>query len=254
MSNMNFGNITLYYHRHNLFGEAFEIIPAKLKYNDLTFVIEGTMHYIVNKKEYVLNKGDVLFVPTGARRSRKAGYKADYISFNFFSDKPITCFHTHAKQVFDNEIKSLLKYYDTCTANRLNHVNEKCANILNTLLIILFDFYNAPQHSKLVLEIIKYLNDNIQNQVTLKDIENKVFFSPCYFCKKFKTEMNLSVIQYFNTIKVERAKMLICEQTMTLEEIAFHLGFGDYNYFSRVFKKIAKCSPTKFKSQYIIVE
>ncbi len=253
MENMEFGNVSLFYHRHNLFSEVMKIPLCKIAYNELTLVIEGTMDYIINGSEYILNKGDIIFVPKGAKRIRKKGTNADYVSFNFVSDKDITCFKTHAKQAFDNEIKMLLKYYDACIANQLNHVNEKCSNILNALLISLYDFYNAPKHSKLTLDIIKYLKENVRNQLTLKDIESKVFFSPYYFCKKFKKEMGVSVIQYFNKLKIEHAKMLITEQAMSLEEIAFFLGFTDYNYFSRMFKKTTKCTPSKFKNQYLSI-
>ncbi len=248
MDNMDFGKLNLFYHRHNILGEAKKLALVKLTYNELTLVTEGSMTYVIDGTECVLSKGDIIFVPTGAMRYRKKVSKSDFVSFNFYSDKPITCFQFHAKQAIDNEVKTLLKYYDVCTANHLSHVNEKCLNILNSLMISLYEFYNAPKYSKLTLEIIKYLKDNIQEQLTLKDIEKKVFFSPFYFCKKFKNEMGVSIIQYFNTMKIEQAKMLIFENAMSLEEIAFSLGFSDYNYFSRLFKKITKSSPKKFKS------
>ena len=251
MDNIDFGNINLVYYRHNLFSEVGQITFGSIDYNELTLVIDGTMTYVINGKEYVLNKGDALFTPTGSTRIRKNGTSADYVSFNFISDKPITCFNVITKQVFNNEIKMLLKYYDACTANTLSHVKQKCTNILYGLLINLYEFYYAPKYSKITLDIIKILQDNTRQQITLKDIESKVFFSPYYFCKKFKNEMGVSVIQYFNKMKIEQAKMLIAEQAMSLEEIAFYLGFSDYNYFSRLFKKLTKWNPTKYKTQYL---
>ena len=48
--------------------------------------------------------------------------------------------------------------------------------------------------------------------------------------------------------KIEKAKLLIIEDLLSLKEIAKSLGFDDYNYFSRSFKKRSGHPPTRYKS------
>ncbi len=248
---MDFGELTLLYHRHACFRDVLKLPFRKLIYNELTLVIEGTMRYTVDGKDYTFNTGDIVFVKTGSTRIREESSSCNYVSFNFYSEKPINCFEIQSRKAIDNEIKALLKYYDVCTTNHLNHIDKKCTDILTLLLLCLYEFYNSPKYSKITFQIIQYLKNNIQKQITLHDIKEQVFFSPYYFCKKFKKETGLSIIQYFNTMKIEQAKTLIFEDVLPLEQIALQLGFSDYNYFSRLFKKVAKCSPTQFKSQYL---
>lgn len=63
----------------------------------------------------------------------------------------------------------------------------------------------------------------------------------------FKKETGFSIIEYFNKLKIEEAKKLIVERADSLTEIALKLGFEDYNYFSRLFKKHTGYSPKQYQ-------
>ena len=64
--------------------------------------------------------------------------------------------------------------------------------------------------------------------------------------KHKKETTGYSVIEFFNKIKVDRAKELIIEGDKKIKEVAQVLGFTDEFYFSRIFKKIEGTSPSKF--------
>ncbi len=48
-------------------------------------------------------------------------------------------------------------------------------------------------------------------------------------------------------LKLEEAKRLLKTNDMTIDDIAFHLGFSNGNYFSKVFKKNCGISPSDFR-------
>ena len=63
----------------------------------------------------------------------------------------------------------------------------------------------------------------------------------------FKKEMGMSIGEYVNLYRIQRAKKLILENKMKMYEIATSVGFRDQQYFTKVFKKIVGCIPTDFQ-------
>ena len=55
-------------------------------------------------------------------------------------------------------------------------------------------------------------------------------------------------MSYIARQRMERAKQYICQGDISLTEISFLVGYDDYNYFSRVFKKMVGISPREYKA------
>ena len=64
------------------------------------------------------------------------------------------------------------------------------------------------------------------------------------FCKKFKEQTGMTVIQYINEKRVACAASLLKQSQYSLDEIAALAGFSNSNYLLRVFNKCSKNSPT----------
>lgn len=61
-----------------------------------------------------------------------------------------------------------------------------------------------------------------------------------------KTKTNMGVLEFFNHLKIERAKILIREEQTSFSEVAERLGYCSVHYFSRQFKKTAGMTPTEY--------
>ena len=94
---------------------------------------------------------------------------------------------------------------------------------------------------------MEYIHSDIGRKITLADIGNLTFFSPIYCDTVFKKEVGRSIVDYALDRRIEEARRLLLEGTMPLAEIAEAVGFDDYNYFSRVFKKRCGYSPTAYR-------
>ena len=75
--------------------------------------------------------------------------------------------------------------------------------------------------------------------------------SPTYLSRTFKETTGYSVIEFFNKIKIDKAKELIIEGNKKIKEVAQTLGFTDEFYFSRIFKRIEGISPSEFYSKNV---
>ena len=97
-----------------------------------------------------------------------------------------------------------------------------------------------------VLPIIDYLHENYQNPITLNDISNSFHLHSNYICKLFKKTTGITVIDYLNYIRINKAEGLL-RSGLSVVEVAELTGFSSQSYFNKVFKKYFFCAPSVYK-------
>lgn len=102
-----------------------------------------------------------------------------------------------------------------------------------------------------VEKIIEYMHENIYKKVTLIELSEMVQLSPTYLSRSFKETTGYSVIEFFNKMKIDKAKELIIDGNKKIKEVAGAVGFTDEFYFSRLFKKVEGVSPSEFYSKNV---
>lgn len=127
--------------------------------------------------------------------------------------------------------------------------NEKQV-FLKTLLSELVVFLSvsdgeqiAHDEGELGARVIRYLNENIDKNISLDKLARRFFVSKYYLCRAFKTHNGISVHGYINQKRVMYAKQLI-ESGETASGAAYRVGFGDYSAFYRAYVKIVGKAPT----------
>ena len=65
----------------------------------------------------------------------------------------------------------------------------------------------------------------------------------------FKKETGRSIIDFLIEERISESKKLLAEDSIPLATISELVGFDDYNYFSRVFKKRAGCTPSEYRKR-----
>ena len=66
--------------------------------------------------------------------------------------------------------------------------------------------------------------------------------------KGFKAMFGKTIHEYLQYQRIERAKELVQQKNLTVNEVAFRLGFGSASHFSTSFKKIAGIKPCELLS------
>lgn len=98
-----------------------------------------------------------------------------------------------------------------------------------------------------VLKILSYINKHYNQQINLKDLCNKFFLSKVSLCKKFKSVMNCSIMEYVSLLRLNKAKALLRDTNKSIEDISNHCGFSSANYFGLIFKKEVGLSPLNYR-------
>ena len=237
--------------RHNNQLPAEKINPNPIKYNELTIVLKGELEYIADGRSIVLRDGDAIFLSVGTVRARRESEGvADYISFNFTCDGEIAL-PTLIQNTTPSEVLLLIAAYDKINSRTYLDNTEKNKHLLVCLLEILSDRVKTQNFTPLTLQIIKYIHSSLSEKITLEDIGRLTFFSPIYCDTVFKREMGQSIIDYLLDRRIEEAKKMLVGEPIPLSQIAEAVGFSDYNYFSRTFKKRSGYSPAAYRRAMI---
>lgn len=104
--------------------------------------------------------------------------------------------------------------------------------------------------NKLICEILIFIHENINNKITIDDLESNFYYNRYYIMKLFKKEIGLSIIEYINSIRIYNSIIDIKKENTNLINVAFRNGFYSLEYFSETFKQTTKLSPKKFKDYF----
>ncbi|AMA72398.1 helix-turn-helix domain-containing protein [Aneurinibacillus thermoaerophilus] len=102
--------------------------------------------------------------------------------------------------------------------------------------------------SPVIRQAIRYMKENLRKKISLEDIAQYCCLSKYHLSHLFKKEIGVSVIDFLNKIRIEKAIYYLETTDLSIQQIADKVGFPDANYFSRTFKKYTQHSPTKYRS------
>lgn len=104
--------------------------------------------------------------------------------------------------------------------------------------------------SKQVLMCQSYIQLHVTEKITLEDLAKLTNYSVYHISKKFRNESGMTIMEYWNHCRVERAKELLISCQDSIQSISDQLGFGAQSYFGSQFKKYTGMSAGEFRKQY----
>ena len=96
--------------------------------------------------------------------------------------------------------------------------------------------------------MVEILESHVYSTVSIEDICKQVGYSRGHVCSHFKKETGKTVNSYFQYLKIEEAKRLILETNQDFTSISDTLGFGNPQYFSKVFRSLTGHTPGHFRN------
>lgn len=236
-------------------------------FNKIVILLEGDLTYVVEGKNYVLNPWDILLV--GANQIHKPitnpnkPYERIIFWLNPKDKRLLNCFDLSIKNKVNvirpsmsdvNTIKSILLDMKNCQSS-----TEFASDLLTESLFIQFMVYLnrlflsdtylsnnlIATYDKTIEFVINFIDNNLNQKLTIDDIASSCFVSKYYLMRKFKSTMGISIHNYIINKRIVLAKDLISEG-IPLNEVSLKCGFNDYSTFVRAFKKIYNLSPSQY--------
>lgn len=97
---------------------------------------------------------------------------------------------------------------------------------------------------------IKYINDNIKENITLSDLADTMECSQSTVMRVFRDKYNLSPVRFVWNARTKMASMFILTNPeKPLNEVMGMYGFGSASHFSRSIKKETGMNPRQLKKE-----
>lgn len=159
-----------------------------------------------------------------------------------FSLKPLP----HQRETIEKMINFLntQNYYYLCQANGLGQA------LLCDLLYNLQKAKKTLAHKQQLQDIIFYINQHIEDNISIKELADKSHVCEKHFRTIFKQEMGITPKQYIVKAKLEKAAFFLANSPWSVTEISDTLSFLTPTYFVNCFKKHYKKTPLQYRKDY----
>ena len=98
--------------------------------------------------------------------------------------------------------------------------------------------------NRLSSDIKDYIENHLSERITLADLAAYVHYSRSYITDQFQKSSGMSIARYISERRIERAKEMLSEGSLSVSQISESLGFSTVQYFSKCFKDAVGCSPS----------
>ncbi|WP_018750134.1 response regulator [Paenibacillus sanguinis] len=105
----------------------------------------------------------------------------------------------------------------------------------------------TKQKRKLIEEVIHYVEDHLEQKITLKEVAAHFDFSPNYLGYLFKEETGEHFSDFLNELRTRRICSLLQDPGYKIYEIAERMGYRNIIYFNRQFKQATGMTPGQYR-------
>jgi len=148
--------------------------------------------------------------------------------------------------------KNILQLGYTQYVERFETIDEfiKQVEIFYYDIIDILKLTQASKSNWIIEKAKEYMKKNYFEDLTVEDVANHVERNSNYLCNLFSRIEGMTITEYLNRIRIEKAKELLKTTSLMTYEIAEKVGFRNYRYFTQVFKKFVEKTPTAYRNDF----
>ncbi|NOW06687.1 AraC family transcriptional regulator [Clostridium beijerinckii] len=275
LSVYNYRNIVtdciLYCHWHNevefwylIKGDANFFIdgnPVSVKAGEVIFINSNEIHTAHSNDflncEYYAVVFDLNMLYSSTIGSSQSEYISPLIHKRYVIPKKITM-ETKWERYIINQVKKIIREYlkkeggyEISIISALYSIIYKLISnnklCINDNVNSKIDSYKLEQFKKAVI----YIQSNYNKKIGIADMAHEINISQYYFCRFFKKMSGNTPFEYLIHYRINQAEKLLGDADRKIMDIALDVGFETVSHFIKTFKKIKKCTPSKFREIYI---
>lgn len=246
---------------------------------EIIYVLKGSLNITIDTDSFTLNEREVEIINSDESHSISAIADNKVLIFNidpfffekYYKDINNVFFYTNSNDDEDQngpeyeELKTILSQILCEYVQKVEDYDEEIEKHLITLLYHLVNNFHYLTHEKEELKektdqldryhrISKYIYNNYNNNITLKEIAKKEFLSPHYLSHEIKYATGYSFTDLINLTRVEESIKLLLDSDMSISEISDEIGFSHVRYFNKNFKLYYNCTPLQYRKKYATTE
>lgn len=166
-----------------------------------------------------------------------------------FALKVCNLFITHYMTHYQLDIDDLYVYSIEELTKRFTNFSTMLQELYGMLSenVSLDDFPNSYNNN--FIQVLQFINHNYMKDISTSDISKHLNLNQNYISQLFKKETGSTYTKYLTQLRIEKAKQLLQQTDLSLSDICAEIGYNDYFYFLKTFKKYEGMSPSTYRAQ-----
>lgn len=250
------------------------------QYIEIVYVLEGRVIQYINDQKHEMKKGDICILDKNVQHNSEPLNESDVVInmlltpeffdsvfMNLLSDdnhisnfivnslysmnttQKFITYHVEEKTTLHVILESLLKEY-------FSEKTRSNVAINGYLLIFFTELSRGLAENKeevidkllksLKSELLTYIRENFRD-CDLKTMSRHFHFHPNYLSNLIKKEFGKNLKDILTELRMTEASHMLENSDMTIESIMDQVGYTNYSYFYKVFKKQYSCTPLNYR-------
>lgn len=219
---------------------------------ELIYAIDGFCNISVDGTFYTLEEGELFLISPYTIHSFDIvpGNKTwiGVFSEDFISDfAKINRYKKYGRFRCDNNIEEFLKKELFFQGQPEHYMLISCLYMVCNECEKNSDFYDTKIHNKFIHDTIRYISQNLSDNITLAKLSEILGYEYHYFSILFNRCFSTNFKTFINMFRFQQACNLIADKNISITEICEKCGFGSIRNFNRVFKAMSGHTPSEFR-------
>lgn len=150
-------------------------------------------------------------------------------------------------------LETELDNYQICESMREMKRNIKCSErgFFNNMKQFLDKNTEMEKIEENIVKINQFIEENYKNDITRKNLASILYMSERSVDRFMIKQLGCNFGDYLNKMRIEKAKQLIKDETVSLGDLHTKLGYRSRTHFYNTFKQYAGSTPLKYRQKYI---
>lgn len=237
---------------YSVAGQNFRVAP-----NDLILINKDVPHHPITKQNSVFDRYLLWIAPDYVK-----SISSDGISLSDCFEDPLNKkrYVFHLKKNTLDHVKNVLMKFEQCYFGE-SYGNEILTRLyLTELLILLNRMYmdidmdddaveEEAADNKMIKDLLEYISENLSGDLSLDKLSEQFNTNKYLLLREFKKHVGFTIHHFVQIQRLRKAEELICKNELSLYDICFCCGFGDYSNFFRAFTNHYGIAPGKYLKQ-----
>ncbi len=262
------------------FTAAHPVVPNYHDFYEIGYFCAGQAFYRIADHKFKIQQGSLVFIPAGQMHTIDSSLSAPILSISIYfmpellyhpgsnplENNFLLPFNTHSTkppvlqeeqlgvsvwQIMMEMYKELDCAHDFYQLALKNKLCDLLLLVLRTMKQVEMIQTTPPQNKiKRLQEVFEFIHKNYTNPIPLEILAELACMSAEYFCRYFKQVTGVSPMNYILRYRIDQAKDLLVNSSMSITEISFQVGFNSSSYFNRMFQRFTRMNPKKFRQTY----
>lgn len=242
---------------------------------ELFVMTKGTLYLEYNNRQYTVTEGQMLLLPpVEPPNNTRKGYESSACSFYWMHfgvpalPPPPALISTisipeQARLAYPEKIVILMKQLQDmsracASAHTLNYMTTSILCQVYDDVVATYSEQNVTSaitgskksRSQLYNDIVDYVVHNIHSGITVSQVARHFGYNDKYISHMFREISGVTLKQFILQKKAEEASFFLTDTNLSVEEIAYRLGYSDSHNFTRSYKRETGFSPTAYRNAF----